>query len=310
MNRSLKLMRRLLPAVLLLGAAAGLCRAEVGLGLGWPYAAVKYKFSKTALEAVGAADETVSLFAGRFYWNFSRTGALSLFTGLEAGRASFNTLELTGKGYEGAAFLGAEYYISRNVSFSMDLAPTVIWLKAGQHETAGVEWVLNTALYFYITPPSKKKGRPAGGNAEAGTAPAPVPAAAEKLKLAVATFKAEELEGSRGFMISNMLESELARSGRWELIKRTDMAFILAEHALPAGDLFSDETLIKLGKALGARRLLCGTVSKGEKETLIVRARLLDGETGTAVRAAEETAESIYTLMDAVRKLAAELTEN
>ncbi|OGS52555.1 MAG: hypothetical protein A3J79_07570 [Elusimicrobia bacterium RIFOXYB2_FULL_62_6] len=300
-------MKRLLLFVFLLGAAGQYCRAEIGVGLGWPYAGVKYKFSKTALEAIGSADESVSLFAGRFYWRFARAGSLDIFTGLEGGRVSFDTPELTGKGYETAAFLGAEYYISKNISFSMDLAPTVIWLKAGPHESGGVEWVLNTALYFYIAPPKKKPSR--AGAAETASLPGLAQAPADKPKLAVATFVSEDLEGGRGSMVSNMLESELLRSGRWEIIKRTDMVFILAEHGLTAGDLSRDETLIKLGKAVGARRLLCGSVSKGEKEQLVIRARLLDPETGMALGSETETAENIYTLMEAVRSLAAKLSE-
>jgi len=84
---------------------------------------------------------------------------------------------------------------------------------------------------------------------------------------------------------------------------------LLAEHGLTAGDLSRDETLIKLGKAVGARRLLCGSVSKGEKEQLVIRARLLDPETGMALGSETETAENIYTLMEAVRSLAAKLSE-
>lgn len=295
-------MKRLLLSVLFLCAAARYCRADVGIGLGWPYAGVKYKFSRTALEAVGAADDSVSVLAGRFYWNFAKAGSLDLYTGIEGGRINFDTLDLNGKGYETAAFLGAEYYISRHISFSMDLAPTVIWLRSGPHKTSGLEWVLNTALYVYITPPAKKR-------AAKIAAPAPTPAA-EKPKLAVAAFKAEDLEPERGLMVSNLLESELLKSDCCAIVKRTDMAYILAEHAQPPGDRFGDEALAQLGKALGVGRLLTGSVARGEKDEFILRARLIDPGTGAVVKTGTATAADIYTLMDAARRLAAELLEN
>lgn len=296
-------MKRSLLLLLFLCAAARPCLADVGVALGWPYAGVKYKFSRTALEALGAADESVSLFAGRFYWNFAKAGGLDLFTGVEGGRVHFDTVELNGGGYETAAFLGAEYYISKHISLSMDLAPTVIWLKSGRHETSGVEWVLNTALYIYITPPAKK--RP--------TAIAPAPAgvpAADRPKLAVATFKAVDVAPERGGMVSNLLESELLKSGCCQMVKRTDMAFILAEHALPQADPSGDAAMAQLGKALGVDKLLAGSVARGENEEFILRAGLIDPATGAAVKTGTATAADIYTLMDAAKRLAAELLEN
>ena len=93
----------------------------------------------------------------------------------------------------------------------------------------------------------------------------------------------------------------------------------MAETGIKAGqDLFKvlDNGFVKLVEFMGgdqravdSARVSFGSVSKGEKEQLVIRARLLDPETGMALGSETETAENIYTLMEAVRSLAAKLSE-
>lgn len=150
-------MKRILFAILLLLSTGRYCRAEVGLGLGWPYGGVKYNFSeKTALEGRYATGEGVNVYAGRFYWNFSKYDKLNIFTGLEGGSVKFNTLSMKGTGYEGSLFLGGEYFITPKISFLMDLAPTFIGLKSDSYKVSGIEWVANLGLYFYFGSPEGK----------------------------------------------------------------------------------------------------------------------------------------------------------
>lgn len=182
------------------------CRAGgLSLGVGYPYVSLKYNFSKkTAAEAVYAAGEGINLYAGRFYWNFSRYDKLNLFTGLEGGYVNFDTLDMKGAGYEGAVLLGGEYFISRKISFAMDFSPTLIGLKSDNYKVSGIEWVLNSGLYFYFSPAKEKSGHKTGtaapgfkaeGREEKRTTAvsASVTVGAGKPLLAVAAFKAENI---------------------------------------------------------------------------------------------------------------------
>ena len=168
--------RILLVIALCLGAQYS--RAEVGIGLGWPYASVKYNMSdRTAVEARYAAGSGVNVLAGRLYWNFSKyskiksdekfdypalykaqhikpnisyENRLDLFTGFEGGYVKFNTLDMTGTGYECAVLAGGEYFFSKRVSLMLDFSPTLIGLKSDGYKVNGVEWVLNMGIYFYL----------------------------------------------------------------------------------------------------------------------------------------------------------------
>ncbi|MEW6555810.1 MAG: tetratricopeptide repeat protein, partial [Elusimicrobiota bacterium] len=160
--------------------------AEFGVGLGWPYLGVKYNFSqRLGSELRWATGEGINVYAGRGYWNYylgsdaeahssqpfsaaeveahkglkprlqGTSGLvkrrLQLFTGLEGGYISFDTLDIKGTGYEGAVFFGGEYFIFKNFSFALDFAPTFIGLKSDEFKIDGVEWVANLAVYYYFT---------------------------------------------------------------------------------------------------------------------------------------------------------------
>ena len=87
------------------------------------------------------------------------------------------------------------------------------------------------------------------------------------------------------------------------------MDSVLAEHSLRAEDLTREETLIKFGKAVGARQILCGALSKGEKEDYSILAKIIDVETGKTIVTETERAETIYNIAEAVRNLVQKLLD-
>jgi hypothetical protein len=99
----------------------------------------------------------VKVYAGRFYWNFSRYDKLSLFSGPEFGYVNFNTYDMKGTGYETGLVLGMEYFITPRFSFMMDFTPTLIGLKSDNYKVSGVEFVLNLGLNFYFGPRGSNK---------------------------------------------------------------------------------------------------------------------------------------------------------
>ncbi len=125
----------------------------LSIGLGYPYASIKYDFSTLAAEGRFVTDSGVKVYSGRGYWNFYQQGRIKGFTGLEGGYISFNTLDTKGTGYEAAPFIGGEYFINKWLSLLIDFAPTYISLKHADDSSVkvgGVELVANIALYFHF----------------------------------------------------------------------------------------------------------------------------------------------------------------
>ncbi len=131
--------------------APALASAEgLSLGLGYPYASVKYDFSALSAEGRFVSGSGVRAYTGRAYWNFYQADNLKAFSGLEGGYIKFDTLDLAGTGSEGAIFVGAEYFITDRISLLTDFSPTVVALKSGDFGVSGVEYVVNFAFYWHF----------------------------------------------------------------------------------------------------------------------------------------------------------------
>ncbi|MDD5686275.1 MAG: hypothetical protein PHE88_00380 [Elusimicrobia bacterium] len=135
---------------------------EVSIGLGWPYIGLKYDFSKLVGEGRFATSDGINVYAGRLYYNFYSADKLRLFIGLEGGYIGFDTLDIKGTGYEGALFVGSEYFITEELSLALDFSPTFIALNSDDVKVDGVEFVCNIALYYRLfgsesSEPSEKK---------------------------------------------------------------------------------------------------------------------------------------------------------
>ena len=131
-----------------IGLAGGL-----SIGLGYPYVSIKYDFPVMAIEGRFVTESGVKAYSGRGYWNYYSSDQLKGFTGLEGGYINFNTLETKGTGYEGAVFLGGEYFMNKWLSVLLDLAPTYMSLKHDADSSVsvqGFDLVVNIALYVHF----------------------------------------------------------------------------------------------------------------------------------------------------------------
>ncbi len=145
------LVKMMLITVMLVCGLATASRAELGVGLGYPYISVKSDFiPEISAEIKYAASEGIYIYAGRGYWNFFRTGKINVFTGIEVGGIGFDTLDVKGTGIEYGAFIGGEYRIIKELGITLDIAPTVINLSSQNTESNGLEWVITTGIYLYL----------------------------------------------------------------------------------------------------------------------------------------------------------------
>ena len=129
------------------------CAAGLSIGLGYPYVSLKYDFPVMSIEGRFVTESGIKAYCGRGYWNYYADNKLKGFTGFEGGYTSFDTLDTKGTGYEGALFIGGEYFITKNLSLLLDLAPTFISLTHADDSSvkvSGVEFVGNIGLYLHF----------------------------------------------------------------------------------------------------------------------------------------------------------------
>ena len=104
------------------------------------------------------------------------------------------------------------------------------------------------------------------------------------------------------------LQDACARSGRFELLERRDLAAIAKEHDLQASGMISGDSAVKTGKLLGARYLISGNLGAiGASWVLYVQ--VTDAETGKIVATASMRCKkgSDEQLLDLIRPLVTKL---
>ena len=191
--------RYLLPLILVLLFPSP-CRADWGLGIGYPYVSVKDDFGSTAAEGKFATGDGINLIAGRGYWNVCKISPVTLFTGAEGGYIKFNTQSTKGTGWEASAFVGGEMPLAHWLSLALDFSPMYINLKSQGTGISGMEYTVNFAIYIYPfrgssaretaqdrpkeSKPSPRPVEPAA-TASTTTAPAPIPAVSTATPAAV-----------------------------------------------------------------------------------------------------------------------------
>ena len=122
-----------------------------GIGLGNPYISLKYWTSpRFAIEGRGAFGSRIGVYSVRFYRNFSLKEKTVTFVGLEGGTINFDKPDIEGNGYLAMLFLGFEHFVTKRLTFSLDIGPAYISLSSDGASVGGVEWVYNLGINFYF----------------------------------------------------------------------------------------------------------------------------------------------------------------
>ena len=140
----------------------------------------------------------------------------------------------------------------------------------------------------------------------ASTAPLPDP---EKMKVAVLDFTSpDEKEKELAIAIANNLQTKLIGFKNYTILVRGEsLAKVIEELALQQSGVVDEETAVEVGKQLGAKFVISGTVMKpGSFYT--VNAILIDVETGTAINAASINAQKKDDILNMIPELALKLT--
>lgn len=256
-----------------LGSESAPLPLEIGGGIKWKYA----PDFNILIEGRLPSDHAPYLaFAGEMFLPYSGRSGLFL-------RSGMNFRNYDDHGFMGS-FAGGFGLKLGGVSLDYAFAPYGE-LGAAHRMTAGLAW---------------------------GGAAAPVsavrPALPSKALLAVASFSGEagvtETEAS---VVRNLVEAELRKTGKFTLLERGRLDFILAEKKLSYSGLSDEKNAVELGRVSGAELALFGSVSR-EKSGYLVTVHLVDAFSSAILRSETAAAAEDYLFRDAARRLAAALS--
>ncbi len=104
------------------------------------------------------------------------------------------------------------------------------------------------------------------------------------VRLAVVDFRANGAPFHLGAGVAEMVRGRLVGVPGCTVLERTQLAAVAAEHRLALSGLVDERTAVKLGKLVGARYMLLGSVN-GLGSVIAISARLVDVETAVALAA-------------------------
>ncbi len=126
--------------------------------------------------------------------------------------------------------------------------------------------------------------------------------------IAVTTFLAKNVQESESFMASNFVESELVKTGKYRVVDRTNIGFILAEQKLNVSGMTDVDYGVKVGTLMQVDFIVVGTLAKIEDE-FYVTAKIIEVSTGEVVQMVTEKTNALYKLKETCKNLVQQLTE-
>lgn len=118
-----------------------------------------------------------------------------------------------------------------------------------------------------------------------GLAWAPMSQAQEdKEKIAVLDFDVIGSTREQGAVLTNQLRSELLKTGRYTMVNRSQLDKILDEQALQQQVCIEAECAVKVGRVLGVRRIVTGSVTKVTDTLWQISTTLTNVETAEILR--------------------------
>jgi TolB-like protein len=141
--------------------------------------------------------------------------------------------------------------------------------------------------------------------APASAAPASSSSGFKKTKIAVLDFQTQGEEfptQDMGKIVAEWLITGLVETGRFDVIERRLLEKILQEQKLGMTGLIDPESAAQLGKVLGVKTIVSGTILKLGR-TQEINARLINVDTGSIVTAEKVEASSSARLDDLVSQI-------
>ena len=129
-------------------------KGKFGIGLNYPGISVRYCTSKNIFwEAKAQFDTNITVIGGRLSKYFdTEKSKLEFIKGVELDFLSFKGEVSQGNGLAGEVFVGGEYFISKNLSFEMDLGPGFVFLSDTNYSLSAtsLNLIANIGIYLYF----------------------------------------------------------------------------------------------------------------------------------------------------------------
>lgn len=127
---------------------------KVNIGLNYPGLSFRYGIGdRIALEIKGQLDSDITVVGPRVYYYFGNSGGgLDIFAGLENDVIFFKGDESKGTGLAQEIFVGAEYFINKELSLSGDLGPALILLSDNDTYKSDLTFqiIANVSVNYYF----------------------------------------------------------------------------------------------------------------------------------------------------------------
>jgi TolB-like protein len=130
----------------------------------------------------------------------------------------------------------------------------------------------------------------------------------EKMRLAVLDLESKGVSKVIASSVSDLLRTEMVDTGQFTVVERSQMNTILREHELQQTGCTDNACAVQVGKLLSAKKILIGEVNQ-MGAGVIITARVVDVEKGTADFASSERAGNLNDIDRATKMLAGKLTE-
>ncbi|MBI4977744.1 MAG: PEGA domain-containing protein [Spirochaetes bacterium] len=176
----------------------------------------------------------------------------------------------------------------------VDLAFTAGW-------TAIIDWV--TASWNYLdTEVTSYSFDGTGGTMTRAAAPKIKPG----VRLAVMSLNAQGIDAASALTVSDMLRTEVQKTGMFTIIERSKMDTILKEQEFQQTGCSDASCAVQVGKILNVEYLMVGSIGRlGNK--LVLNASLVDIESGKVVYAEQVSSGNLESMDVAVAQFASRL---
>ena len=127
--------------------------------------------------------------------------------------------------------------------------------------------------------------------------------------IAIIDFNVISIEKSNAIALTERLRSEIIQLNQFVVLERSAIQTILDEQKFQSSGIVDNNSAAEIGKVIGAKYVLIGTVSKIGK-TYSVDSRLINVETATSIRGADFTHKGeIDGLIEGMKSIAYQISD-
>lgn len=132
--------------------------------------------------------------------------------------------------------------------------------------------------------------------------------ASEKMKVAIADLQAIGVEENMAKTTSELLRTELFKTGYFNIMERSQMEKLMSEQELKMVGITSDKDAARVGLMLSVQYFLIGSMNK-LGGTYVINIRLVDVELGKLKAAETAEIRSSEQILEAVKQISKKITE-